>query len=95
MHCGSNCPMMTMTQHREAGEPGNRFAGSSCCEKYSQPSAPATAQSPTEQFSAYAIEPDRRLDTVIPSATYSQLHIDRRNARQNQHSRAALCTFLI
>ena len=94
MHCGSNCPMMAM-HDRAAGESGRNVSGSACCQQSSQPSAPATAQSATAQFSTYAIEPGERIDVVTPSAPYSQLHIDRRNARQNHYSRASLCTFQI
>jgi hypothetical protein len=87
--------MMAMMQHRIAGESGQNVSGSSCCQTSPQPSAPATAQSATEQLTTFAIEPDERIDVVVPTLPYSQLHIDRSNDRQNQHSRAALCTFLI
>jgi hypothetical protein len=87
--------MMAMMQHRMAGESGKNVSSPSCCQLSSQPSAPATAQSATEQLTTFTIEPDERIDVVVPSLPHSQLHFDHSNARQNQHSRAALCTFLI
>lgn len=95
MHCGVNCPMMAMMQHRTAGESAPNIGGSSCCQRSSQPSTPATAQSVNERLTTYAIEPEERIDAVMPSAPSLQVHIDRNATQRNLHSRALLCTFLI
>lgn len=95
MHCGRNCPMMAMMQDKAAGGSSNSASGISCCQKSPQPSAPAAAQSATEQFTSHAIEPDERIDVMAPSVQCPPLRIDRSNAWRIPQSRAALCTFLI
>jgi len=78
--------------HRVACQSGGDVSGSTCCKRPSQPSAPATAQSATVQFS---IEPAESTNVAIPTAPFSRFHLDRTNARQNHSSRASLCTFQI
>jgi hypothetical protein len=87
--------MMAMMPHRASSGSAREISGAACCQRSSQPFAPATVQTATERLATYAIASNERGDAVLLFVPTHQLPIDRRTIWPNRHSRASLCTFLI